>query len=42
MRFANYVYNSQAIECVLNHEIDVAKVLLRDYVNATKEKERGT
>jgi len=26
---------TEAIECVLNDEIDVAKVLLRDYVNAT-------
>lgn len=26
---------TEAIECVLNGEIDVAKVLLRDYVNAT-------
>ncbi|MCY3625932.1 MAG: hypothetical protein OXH71_01435 [Candidatus Dadabacteria bacterium] len=33
---------TEAIECVLNYEIDVAKVLLRDYVNATEEKARGT
>ena len=26
---------TEAIECVLNDEVDVAKVLLRDYVNAT-------
>ncbi len=26
---------TEAIECVLNDEIDVAKELLRDYVNAT-------
>ncbi len=26
---------TEAIECVLNDQIDVAKVLLRDYVNAT-------
>ena len=26
---------TEAIECVLNDEINVAKVLLRDYVNAT-------
>lgn len=26
---------TEAIECVLNDEIDMAKVLLRDYVNAT-------
>ena len=26
---------TEAIECVLNDEIDVAKDLLRDYVNAT-------
>ena len=25
---------TEAIECVLNDEIDVARVLLRDYVNA--------
>ena len=26
---------TEAIECVLNDEVNVAKVLLRDYVNAT-------
>lgn len=26
---------TEAIECLLNDEISVAKVLLRDYVNAT-------
>jgi len=26
---------TEVIECVLNDEIDVARVLLRDYVNAT-------
>ena len=26
---------TQAAECLLNNEIDVAKALLRDYVNAT-------
>ena len=26
---------TEAIECILNDEIDVAKELLRDYVNAT-------
>lgn len=26
---------TEAIECVLNDEIDVAEVLLQDYVNAT-------
>ena len=26
---------TEAIECVLNNEINVAKVLLQDYVNAT-------
>ncbi len=26
---------TEAIECVLNDEINVAKVLLRDYINAT-------
>lgn len=26
---------AEAIECVLNDEIDVAEVLLQDYVNAT-------
>lgn len=26
---------TEAVECVLNDEIDVAKELLRDYVNAT-------
>ena len=26
---------TEGIECVLNDEIDVAKILLRDYVNAT-------
>ena len=33
---------TEAIECLLNYEIDVAKILLRDYVNATEEKARGT
>lgn len=33
---------TEAIECLLNYEIDVAKILLRDYVNATKGKARGT
>jgi DNA-binding phage protein len=26
---------TEAVECILNNEVDVAKVLLRDYVNAT-------
>lgn len=26
---------TEAVECMLNNEIDVAKALLRDYVNAT-------
>lgn len=26
---------TEAVECILNDEVDVAKTLLRDYVNAT-------